>query len=294
MSEVRLGKLLLNKKLVTAGQIQDALVKQRSTPKVPLGQVLCQMGVLGEEHLARAIASQYDLPYMDIAHLTLDPRLSRILSPDFAQRHRIVPIAMNGQSIKVAMAFPLPRNALTQIEKFIQCRIIPVIVKDRDIASAMHQLFHIKSPAGALHANPSFEISENTPRDTAVPQSTGADIDPIVRKILALGISGKARDIHLESTENGMTVRYRIDGMLQALDLGKDKERINAQGQRIISRIMTLCDLDIAKRHLPQDGIFTIKAKHADSLRRIDLRVSTLPTRYRENVVIHLFEDKAY
>jgi type II secretory ATPase GspE/PulE/Tfp pilus assembly ATPase PilB-like protein len=354
MSEVRLGKLLLQNKLVTAGQIQDALVKQLSTPEVPLGQILCQMGVLrfedlelildrtnkrqklgdiliknkvidesglddatklsaldriplekallrlnlvSEEHLARAIASQYDLPYMDIAQFNLDPDLARILNPNFAKRHKIVPVASDGQNITVAMAFPLPRNELRQIESFTHFRIIPVIAKERDIVAAMQQLFNTEGTTSVAKTVPAIEIFEDVSRDTfrskAVDDVAGANFDRLVKKLLFLGISKGARDIHIESMEKAVVVRYRIDGMLQTLEMGEGKEVINAGGQQIISRIKALCDMDIVERNRSQDGGFSIKAIKADEVRRIDLRVSTLPARYGENVAIHLFDKSA-
>jgi type II secretory ATPase GspE/PulE/Tfp pilus assembly ATPase PilB-like protein len=354
MSEVRLGKLLLQNKLVTAGQIQDALVKQVSTPDVPLGQILCQMGVLCsedlellldrtnkrqklgdiliknklideselndatklsqldriplemallrlnlvcEEDLARAVARQYDLPYMDIARFNLDPDLARILNPNFAQKHKIVPVASDGQNITVAMAFPLPRNELKQIESFTHFRIIPVIAKERDIVAAMQQLFKAESPPTVKKAAPSFEIIEDGSRETPRPKAVGdvasANFDRLVKKLLFLGISKGARDIHFESMEKAVAVRYRIDGILQTLEMGEDKEMINAGSQQIISRIKALSDMDIVERNRSQDGSFSIKAIKADEVRRIDLRVSTLPARFGENVAIHLFDKSA-
>jgi type II secretory ATPase GspE/PulE/Tfp pilus assembly ATPase PilB-like protein len=351
MPEVRLGKLLLENELVTAGQIQDALVKQLSTPEVPLGKILCQMGalrsndlelllngtnkrqklieillknklidesglndatalsqteliplekallklnLLSEEHLARTIAIQYNLPYMDIAQFHLDPEQARILNANFALKHKIVPIASDGKNITVAMAFPLPRNEFRHIEKSTRRRVIPVIAKECDIAAAMQQLFNIGSPPAATNATPSFDIAEDVSRDTAgsktINDVTSAHVDLLLKKIFFLGITRAARDIHFESAENGMAVRFRIDGMLQTLDIGKDKELINASGQHIISRIKTLSDMDIAERRRPQDGSFAIKATKADDSRRIDLRVSTVPARYGENMVIRIFD----
>ncbi|MFH0997635.1 MAG: ATPase, T2SS/T4P/T4SS family [Pseudomonadota bacterium] len=297
MSEVRLGKLLLNKELVTAGHIQAAIVKQISTPKVPLGQILCRMGVLHEELLARAIASQYDLPFMDIAQIRPDPELTRILNAKFAQRHKIVPIASNGQSIKIAMVFPLPLNEIREFEKFTQRRIIPVIAIESDIAAAMQQLYNIESPAAATNTVPFHKISEDASRKTSgsniFGNVTNANIDHLVKKLLFQGISRGAGDIQFECTEKGMAVGYRIDGKLQIPDIGKDKALINANGQLIVSRIKILCEMDIAECSRPQTGRFAIKVKKFEKIRRIDLRVSTVPAPHGENVVIHIFEDKA-
>jgi type II secretory ATPase GspE/PulE/Tfp pilus assembly ATPase PilB-like protein len=351
MPEVRLGKLLLNNELVTPGQIQEALVKQLSTPEVPLGKILCQMGalrsddlelllngtnqrqklieillknklidesglndathlsqseliplekallklhLLSEEHLARAIASQYDLPYVEIDQFNLNPEQARMLNANFAQRHKIVPIASEGKSITVAMAFPLPRNEFRHIEKSTKCRVIPVISKESDIAAAMQQLFNIESPPAASNTAPSLNIVKNASHDTAgskmIRNVAGTDVDFLLKKIFFLGITKSARDIHFEFTEKGLTVRYRIDGILQTLDIGKHQKLINTSRHHIVSRIKTLCDMDIAETRRPQDGCFAVKATKDDHFRRIDFRVSTVPAHHGENVVMRIFD----
>jgi type II secretory ATPase GspE/PulE/Tfp pilus assembly ATPase PilB-like protein len=161
----------------------------------------------------------------------------------------------------------------------------------------MHQLFNIEIPPAATSAAPSFEISEDASQDVfrskTISDVTSTNIDHLVKKLLYLGISKAARDIHFESTEKGMTVRYRIDGMLQTFDIGKDKELINANRQQIVARIKTLCDMDIVERRRPQDGRFALTATKADDIRRIDLRVSTVPAQYGEDVVIRVFDKSA-
>jgi type IV pilus assembly protein PilB len=231
---------------------------------------------------------------MDIAQFNLDPEQARILNANFAQRHKIVPIASDGKNITIAMAFPLPRNEFRHIEKSTKCRIIPVISKESDIAAAIQQLFNNESPPAATDSALSLNIAEDSSRDTAgsktISDVTSTDVDFLLKKLFFLGITKAARDIHFESAKNGMSVRYRIDGMLQTLDIGKDKELINAGRHHIVSRIKTLCDMDIAESRRPQDGSFAIKATKAENSRRIDLRVSTVPARYGENVVIRIFD----
>lgn len=351
MPEARIGELLLKKELVTAGQLQAALVKQFSTPEVRLGEILCQMGalrsddlelllngtnkrrklidlllknklidesalnhatsvsqkekiplekallklnLLSEEHLARTIASQFDLPYVDIAQFDLDPEKARIFNANFAHRLRIVPVGSNGRSITVAMTFPLPRNELRHIEKTTKCRITPVIAKESDIATALQQLFSGANPPVAANTASSASITGNPPRGTAglktVSDVSSIRADFLLKKLLLLGITKAARDIHFESTKDGMDVRYRIDGMLQTLDMGSDKELISDNRQDIISRIKALCDMDTGECHRPQDGGFAIKARKNGDAWYIDLRISTVPARYGENMVIRIID----
>jgi len=121
-----------------------------------------------------------------------------------------------------------------------------------------------------------------------------ADAEFLVKRIISIGIKERASDIHLENTETGMVVRYRIDGALQKVELGVDPQQINASCKQIVSRIKILSDLDIAERRRPQDGSFKLKVASGGHLRAIDFRVSTLPTLCGENVVLRILDKRGH
>ncbi len=156
---------------------------------------------------------------MDITQFRFDPDLARILNANFAQRHKIVPVASDGQTITIAMSFPLQRNELRQIENFIKFRIKPVIAKERDISAAMQQLFNLEKPPATSPAPVSIEISDYASRDTSGAKTTGeavsASIDPLVKNLIFHGIS-KRPEIFISNlrkktcpSDTGLTVCSR-------------------------------------------------------------------------------------
>ena len=352
MPETRLGELLISNKLITDEQFEQALEMQRLNPELPIGQTLCQMGLLkskdlefvldhndkrlklgeilvslnlideerlknalkssadekiplgralirqhliGEEQLARAIARQHDLKFVSLAGVRFDPALSSFINATFAQRLRIVPIRCRDNCLTIAMAYPIQREELAQLEGWCNMPIISVIAKESDIITTQQIIFKISGISE--HAKLHFELTEDQEREGGkskyVNDFISADVDYLTKRIITTGIKDGTSDIHLESTENGMVIRYRLDGILQTVDLGADDPLISANARQIVSKIKILCDMDIAERRRPQDSSFKMKVSKDGKVRSVDFRVSTVPTQFGENVVIRILDKRS-
>ncbi|MCE1227827.1 MAG: Flp pilus assembly complex ATPase component TadA, partial [Geobacteraceae bacterium] len=351
MPEFKLGELLIQNKLITKEQFDQALEMQQLTPHQPIGQILCMLGflnakdlgyildhnkkrrklgdilvsqgfideeklrnalsvsgeekiplgralirqqVIEEEQVAQAIAFQHDMKFVSLAGVRLDPELSRFVNATFAQRLRIVPIRCRDNCLTIAMAYPVQRDELAQLESWCHMKIVPVIAKESDIIIAQQKVFKIIG--GAEHAKLNFELSEDQVRDANkskyVNDFISADVDYLVKRIIATGIKEGASDIHFESTENGMVIRYRLDGILQTVGLGADDLLISTNARQVVSKIKILCDMDIAERRRPQDSSFKMKVSKEGNVRSVDFRVSTVPTQFGENVVIRILDKR--
>lgn len=352
MPEKKLGELLVESRLITTEQFSEALEMQRMNPSQPIGQLLCQMGLLKkddldfvldhnnkrlklgeilvsqnlinedrlnnalnicklekiplgralvrqhlieEEQMSRAVASQHDLKFVNLAGVRLDHELSGFINVSFAKRHRIVPIRYRDNSLTIAMAYPLLRDELAQIESWSKMRIIPVIAKESDILIAQQKIFNLHVASSNEEHN--YDLSEDqikiSGQSKYVSDFISADVDFLVKRIITTGIRDGASDIHLESTELGMNVRYRIDGILQKIELGTDDTLINPNSRQIISKVKIMCDMDIAERRRPQDSSFKMKVTKGSTIRNVDFRVSTIPTQYGENVVIRILDKRS-
>jgi type IV pilus assembly protein PilB len=293
----KLGEILLRQKLIDAVQLNNALTVSKEE-NIPFGRALVKLHYLEEDQLARTIANQYDLPCVTLDRFSFDPELGRLINFNYAQTHRIVPVSKHERVLTLAMAFPLNNEDMRAVEVASDMRVNPVIAAERDIIVAQQRVYRSQFDL-ACHVTEEqveCEISEDVQRDPVeskyVSQYYGPDTDYLVSRIISLGLKVRASDIHLESTEYGMMVRYRIDGVLQALDLGKDGPVISTQARPIISRIKIICDMDIAEKRRPQDSSFKMKVTKDGSVRRVDFRVSTVPTQYGENVVIRILDKR--
>ena len=288
---LKLGEILISQNLIDAARLERALSVSREW-NIPLGRALIKQHLIEEEQLARAIAIQYDLAFVDLTSIKLIPELAGIINASFASRNRIVPIRQEGKSLIIAMAYPLKHDELIQLEGCCGMKITPVIAKESDITRAQQKLFKI---AGTFNReNLDLELSEDQIRSGLkskyVSDFISEDVDYLVKKIITTGISDRASDIHLETTEHGLLVRFRIDGVLLTMDMGADSPSINNNARQIVSKIKVICDMDIAERRRPQDSSFKIKVAHGDVTRNVDFRVSTVPTQYGENVVIRILD----
>ncbi len=293
----KLGEILLRQKLIDAVQLNNALTVSKKE-NIPFGRALVKLRYIEEDQLARTIANQYDLPCITLDRFSFDPELGRLINFNYAQAHRIVPVSKHERVLTLAMAFPLNNEDMRAVEVASDMRVNPVIAAERDIIVAQQRIYRSQFDLACQLAEEQVEceISEDVQRDPVeskyVDQYYGPDTDYLVSKIISLGIKVRASDIHLESAEYGMTVRYRVDGVLQALDLGKDGPVISTQARPIISRIKIICDMDIAEKRRPQDSSFKMKVTKDGSVRRVDFRVSTVPTQYGENVVIRILDKR--
>jgi type II secretory ATPase GspE/PulE/Tfp pilus assembly ATPase PilB-like protein len=133
-----------------------------------------------------------------------------------------------------------------------------------------------------------FDEAEDEVRVNYGYENKGADV--IVQKLMALAIETRTSDMHIESLSNRVQIRFRIDGLLQAPQLGDIEAACNQLGREIVSRFKILAKLDIAERRRPQDGSFRIRLNKGDELVTIDLRVSIVPSMHGESIVIRVLD----
>jgi len=293
----KLGEILLRQKFIDEVQLSNALTVSKEE-NIPFGRALIKLRYIEEDKLGRTIATQYDLPFITLDRFSFDPELSKLINFSYAQIHRIVPVSRHDKVLTLAMAFPLNSEEVHAVELASGMKVAPVIAMERDIIIAQQRIYRTQFDLAAhlSEEQVEFEISEDVHRDAVeskyADQYFGPDTDYLVSRIISLGIKVGASDIHLESTAYGMTIRYRIDGVLQTLDLGKDGPAISNQTKQIISRIKIICDMDIAEKRRPQDSSFKMKVTKEGSVRRVDFRVSTVPTHYGENIVIRILDKR--
>lgn len=291
----KLGEILVAQNLISEERLNGALKLSREE-KIPLGRALIRQHLLEEEQLARAIADQHDLKFINLWGVTFDPSLAGFINATYAQRHRIVPIRSRDNVLTIAMAYPLQQEELLQLESWCRMTIDPIIAKENDILIAQQKVYKLQGPAAAPNEMV-FELSEDQARDGGkskyVVDFISADVSFLVKRIITTGIIKGASDIHLEKTERGMNVRYRLDGILQMVDLGVSDEMIGGNARQIVSKIKIMCDMDIAERRRPQDSSFKMNVSKEGKQRSVDFRVSTVPTQFGENVVIRILDKRS-
>jgi general secretion pathway protein E len=285
-----LGRILGEKFNLVDSKLEEALAYQREKGG-RLGEVLLHLRLLREEELLEGLALQFELPWMpQLATANVDHELIKKVPISFARRYRILPLRFEEGAILCATTDPLETVALDDLRLLLGQPMKPVLTTSVALLACLNRVYdEIASPTGAekvmedIAANQSLdqlahELDE--PQDL-LDATDEAPIIRLVNSVLFQAVRQRASDIHFESFERGLVVRYRIDGVLYPV-LTPPKH-LQAS---IIARLKIMAGLNIAEKRLPQDGRFAIRTAGKD----VDLRVSVLPTSHGERVVLRLLE----
>ncbi|MEQ1795490.1 MAG: type II secretion system ATPase GspE [Nitrospira sp.] len=285
-----LGRILGEKFNLLDSKLDEALAYQREKGG-RLGEALLHLRALREEELLEALAQQFELawvPHLETAQI--DHELIKKVPISFARRYRILPIRYEDGAVVVATTDPLETVALDDLRLLLGKPIRSVLTTGLALLACLNRVYdEAASPAGAEQVMEDIAAAENLDQlahELDEPQDLldATDEAPIIRlvnSVLFQAVRQRASDIHFESFERGLVVRYRIDGVLYPV-LTPPK-RLQSS---IIARLKIMAGLNIAEKRLPQDGRFAIRTAGKD----VDLRVSVLPTSHGERVVLRLLE----
>lgn len=285
-----LGSILEQKFGLPEAKLLEALNIQQ-TKGGRLGEILLRLRAIDEDQLIQALALQFDLPWLPQLEVSqVDHEWIKKVPIHFARRYRVLPLKAEEGSVIVATTDPLETGPLDDLRLLLGFPIKPVLTSGISLLACLNRVYdEAASPAGAEQVMEDIAASENLDQlayalDEPQDLLDATDEAPIIRlvnSVLFQAVRQRASDIHFESFERGLVVRYRIDGVLYPV-LTPPKH-LQAS---IIARLKILAGLNIAEKRLPQDGRFAIRTAGKD----VDLRVSVLPTAHGERVVLRLLE----
>jgi type IV pilus assembly protein PilB len=244
--------------------------------------------VQAEEKETRKLAERYHVPFTDLAGLTVDRELVQTFPPEFLYRSNVVPLEATATGIRIAVADPSDIATIDAVESLTGKKAEVVAAPRRAIHEVLRKsetVLQVLRDATEGFIQRVVE-REGGEEDEVISLEKLADQDgsiiKLVNTIIFTAVQKRASDVHIESKDDNVHVKYRIDGVLsQAMD------PIDKQFQApIISRIKVMSDLDIAERRVPQDGRFRLRIKD----KTIDFRVSVMPAIYGEDAVIRILD----
>ncbi len=245
---------------------------------------------VGEDAVAESLARSLRWPLVDLATVALDPAVTRLVREDLATQHQIVPLRVEQHGLVIAMANPLDRGVLRDIEFATGKRVHVVVATQTAVRDALRHAYHLDDALNeylrGVPEGSDFHVAEQRDEPTTdlsnlMRESTLAPVVKLLNLILVEGVRGRASDIHIEAEPTAVRVRYRIDGILEeSLRLPKWIQ------DPLIARCKVLARLDITERRVPQDG--RIQMRFREGL--VDLRVSSLPTQFGEKVTMRILD----
>lgn len=257
----KIGDLLKEAGIITEVQILEALDQKRKNQK--LGDALVEQGYITEKQLLSVLEIQLNLESISLYQYPIDDRLVDLLPKDRARKNLALPIKLEGSKLTVAMNDPLDFYAIQEIESATGYTLVPAIATKDDILQTINRLYD------GVDMGLDTESTDDAPAVR------------IVDQLIETGVAMYASDIHLDPHENNITVRYRVDGVLRN-DRTIPKSLMNS----LIARIKIISGLDITESRLPQDGRISIDVND----KKVDFRISTLPTVHGEKVVLRILD----
>jgi MSHA biogenesis protein MshE len=286
MIKIHIGKLLLENNLITKEQLDIAISKQKSTGE-KLGQVLVNLGFVKDEKILELLASQLNIPLVDIKNYALNPDVVHYLPEIYARRYRAVVLNDDVNGLLVGMADPQDIVASDEIAKALKRPIRIALVQEEDLLNAIDMMYRRTTEISSLAEELSAELRKN---DFDVTQlavglsSTDAPVAKLLQSIFEDAVQVNASDIHIEPDEYVLRIRQRIDGVLHE-QIIKEKQI----AQALALRLKLMAGLNIAEKRIPQDGRFSIKIRD----KNFDVRLSTLPVQFGESIVMRLLNQSA-
>lgn len=252
-----------------------------------LDAVLTQLGLVSERALAEAFGELLGLALAAPADYPPAPILPDRLRPKFLHKARALPIGLDERAITVAMADPLDRFAISAIANVAGREVDVRVAVPIDLESAFERLYNKLEQPGRTDVEDLVASATVAAEDDAERLKDLASEAPLIRlvnQLISQAVESRASDIHIDSFEDRLRIRYRYDGVLHEIEA--PPKRLQAA---VVSRIKIMAMLDIAERRLPQDGRIKLVVRGHE----IDLRVSTVPSLHGESVVLRILDRSA-
>jgi type II secretory ATPase GspE/PulE/Tfp pilus assembly ATPase PilB-like protein len=274
----KIGDLLVENNLISQEDLEHALsVQQKDGGR--LGEILINQGKLTWEHLSSVLRNIYNIPFMDLRKETIQPEAIGIISEAFARKNMVLPIKVSDDTLTIAMAYPDDIRNIQEIRAISKKRVLVALAMPKEIERVIN--IHYRADSEIEKQIDQMLIDE----EKLIPDNQQVDEDaPVINAVnmtIKKGVQSRASDIHFEPQDDGLRIRYRIDGILS--DMFSLPLSIYPS---IVSRIKIMGGMDIAEKRRPQDGKFTIQIDKKE----IDIRVATLSTARGERITLRILD----
>nr|MBU1328736.1 GspE/PulE family protein [Candidatus Omnitrophota bacterium] len=284
----RLIQALIDSKLITQKNLEAAKNLQAKNGGI-LGRILIKEGMVSERDMMSVMSKELNMPAINLSKYKSDKDCVKLIPEAMARQHKVIAICRFSNTLIVAMADPLNIFVIDDLKVFTKFNVEPVLSTETDILDAIDRLYdsddRLMSDAIKNTEDPSLEVIDMVKEEFDIGEAALEGGTPTIVKMVNLIISEalkkRASDIHIESEEDHLRVRYRIDGNLH------DVLRIPKKNQNaVLARLKIMSGMNITESRIPQDGRFKIKMQKKE----VDFRVSMLPTAFGGKVVMRALD----
>lgn len=280
-----ISEVLIRRGLVNQQQVEMAREQSRGRR---LDQVVVEMGFASEEDSLKAIGEELGMRFVELKDFEIDGELLSQFPTTAVFRHSLLPLRRDNGRVLVATSDPFDLEAFDEVSSLSGLRLEPVLARHDDVVRLIKENLGVGGDTiTELVAQRSQEgiellddISEGTGELAEMAQA--ASVIRLVNELIIEALEMSASDVHVEPQERGLTIRYRVDGMLRVQPVPPE---INHFYAAIVTRLKIMAQLNIAEKRMPQDGRINLRV----SGREIDIRVSIIPMLYGEGIGCRFF-----
>ncbi|WP_313032212.1 GspE/PulE family protein [Massilia alkalitolerans] len=279
--KIRLGEVLIQQKLLSEEQLEQALADQKRTGR-KLGRVFVESGFVTEDQISGALARQLNIPYINLKFYNINAELVRLLPETAARRFRALVLEDRRETLLVGVSDPTDLFAYDEIARLLRKTVELAVVNETEVLGAIDRIYRRTGEITGLAREVEQDLGDTSIDFGALAANPGLEEAPIVKLLQSVfddAAQVRASDIHIEPQDGRLQIRFRIDGVLHL-----QTEADIKVATPLALRLKLMADLDISEKRLPQDGRFAVKVRN----QRIDVRISTMPTQYGESVVMRL------
>lgn len=273
----RIGDLLVEAGLLSQEQLMTALKEQRET-NMRLGEFLIERKYITEQQLIEVLEFQLGIPHIQLYRQKIDSKVINMIPQRLAEQHQVMPIRTEGNKLTVAMADPLDYFAIDELRMSTGLRIEPTIAAREELQRAIKRYYGLQESVEQIsQILQNREAEETRPK----PEEEDSPVVKTVNQIIIQAVQIGASDIHIDPQEDSLRIRYRVDGVMRT-----ERSLPPHMQSVIVARVKIMANLNVAERRLPQDG----RVEMDIEFRKVDIRISTLPTIHGEKVVMRVLD----
>lgn len=282
----KIGEILVGWGVIDAAALADALAYAKEHDK-RVGEALVETELCSEDDVAKALAAQFGLEYIDLDKHQVDHTALDLIPPKLIEDLNVLPLGVEGDRLKVIITDPLDIETQDLLRFRLAREIIPTLAPAGKVKRFIDKFIN---PAGDELSQTMQSIDQDAPDEDAAnairvkaEEDSDAPIIRLINLIITEAVHGRASDIHIEPMGDRVRVRYRVDGVC----LVRDDVPKNMQGA-VTTRLKIMSGMDIAEKRVPQDG--RIKMEIGG---RVDFRVSSCPSYHGESIVLRILRPES-
>lgn len=279
----KIGEVLVSVGLITNAQLTQALDAQRTIP-MPLGALLVHLGFVSEDIMLGVLAQEYGVEPWPLDQWPAAPDAIARVPADICRSHIVLPVAVHGDVLSLAMANPDDVEAIEMVRYATRMQVEPFLATRFRLQQAIERIHgtgKLAQTVDQLVESAVKEVDVRVAASEIIAEAESAPVINLVNQLFEEAIRAQASDIHIEPRKDRLEIRMRVDGQLRPL-----RDLPTSIQPMVAARIKIMAEMDVAEFRLPQDGRLVL---FVDG-REVDFRVSVIPSRHGQRVVLRILD----